>query len=71
MSYKDTCKKLAAYRAEIAELHTKIRAAQAEVEPEEVRDYVFATPGGSVRLSDLFGKKPDLFVIHNIGKSCP
>jgi predicted dithiol-disulfide oxidoreductase (DUF899 family) len=71
MRYKDTAKRLADYRAEIAELRTKIRAAQAEAEPEEARDYVFATPDGAVRLGELFRGKPDLFVIHNMGKSCP
>jgi len=71
MSYKDTAKKLAGYRGQIAELRKKIRAEQAEIEPEEVSDYVFATPSGSVRLSALFGAKPDLFVIHNMGRSCP
>jgi len=71
MSYRDTAARLAAYRSQIAELRQKMREAQASVEPEPVRDYEFATPEGSVRLSQLFGGKQDLFVIHNMGRSCP
>ena len=48
-----------------------MREAQAAVEPQPVRDYEFATAEGPVRLSQLFGAKHDLFVIHNMGRSCP
>ena len=71
MRYKEATQKLAGYRAEIAELRKRMRAAQTEIEPEEARDYVFATLSGPVRLSELFGTKSDLFVIHNMGRSCP
>jgi predicted dithiol-disulfide oxidoreductase (DUF899 family) len=71
MNYRDTAAKLAAYRGEIARLRRKMREAQASVEPEPVRDYEFATLEGPVRLSQLFGPKRDLFVIHNMGRSCP
>src|SRR6476646_360425 len=71
MSYRDTAARLAAYRSQIAELRQKMREAQASVEPEPVRDYGFATPEGTMRLSQLFGGKQDLFVIHNMGRSCP
>jgi predicted dithiol-disulfide oxidoreductase (DUF899 family) len=47
-----------------------VRETQASVEPEEVADYTFATSQGSVQLSALFGDKPDLIVIHNMGASC-
>jgi predicted dithiol-disulfide oxidoreductase (DUF899 family) len=57
------CGTLAAYRRQIAEIRKKMREAQASAEPEEVPDYAFATPQGSVRLSALFGGKPDLVVI--------
>ncbi len=70
MKYKDTARKLAAYRTQIAELREKMRNAQAAIEPEEVRDYEFATPRGKVRLSALFGDKDTLFVIHNMGTGC-
>lgn len=71
MSYRGTSEKLAEYRRQIAALRRKMRKAQASIEPEEVSDYTFATPKGEVRLSDLFGKKQDLFLIHNMGSSCP
>lgn len=36
-----------------------------------VKDYEFASKAGPVRLSSLFGTKPDLIVIHNMGRKCP
>jgi predicted dithiol-disulfide oxidoreductase (DUF899 family) len=71
MRYPETTAKLAAYRHEIAALRDKMRGLQAEIEPEEVADYSFAGGEGPIRLSQLFGAKDTLFVIHNMGKSCP
>ena len=72
MNYRQTAKELAGYREQIADLRRKMRAAQVVIEPEEVEDYVFQrAEGGTARLSDLFGTKSDLFVIHNMGRSCP
>src|SRR5271166_2568998 len=71
MSYRETRDKLAGYRHQIAELRKKMREAQFSVEPEEVKDYEFTTPEGTVRLSRLFGDKEYLFLIHNMGSSCP
>jgi predicted dithiol-disulfide oxidoreductase (DUF899 family) len=71
MPYRETTGKLAAYRREIAGLRDKMRALQQSVEPEEVADYQFAGPGGPVLLSELFGDGDTLFVIHNMGKTCP
>jgi predicted dithiol-disulfide oxidoreductase (DUF899 family) len=72
MSYKHTAEKLAGYRRQIGELRQKMRDVQAAVEPEAVKDYTFRRAGGgSLRLSELFGDKADLFVIHNMGQSCP
>jgi predicted dithiol-disulfide oxidoreductase (DUF899 family) len=70
MAYKDTAAKLAEYRRRIDDLREKMRSAQASIEPEEVRDYEFATPHGKLRLSALFGDKDTLFVIHNMGTGC-
>ncbi|HET6307725.1 MAG TPA: DUF899 family protein [Rhodopila sp.] len=70
MDYRQTAAQLKAYRREIADLRAKMREVQAAAEPEEVRDYTFATTPGEVRLSQLFGDKADLFVIHNMGASC-
>lgn len=71
MAYRETSQRLAHYREEITALRRKMRDLQAAVEPEKVRDYEFATAGGAVRLSRLFGAKDDLFVIHNMGAACP
>ncbi len=71
MTYKTTSQKLADYRAQITALRKQMRELQAAIEPEPVQDYEFSTPDGKVRLSALFGGKADLFMIHNMGTSCP
>lgn len=71
MGYRDTVVRLNDYRQQIAGIRSEMRALQAGVEPEPVRNYVFSTPQGPVALAELFGDKPDLFVIHNMGRSCP
>jgi len=71
MDYRSASEKLAAFRNEIRAVRAKMRALQATVDPEEVRDYEFATVAAPVRLSALFGAKRDLFLIHNMGTSCP
>src|SRR5690349_10614506 len=38
--------------------------------PEVVKDYTFASASGPVKLSELFGEKNELILIHNMGKSC-
>jgi Bacterial protein of unknown function (DUF899) len=71
MQYADASDKLARCRQQIAELRGKMRALQQSVEPQEVSDYEFSTTEGKVRLSELFGDKEYLFVIHNMGAGCP
>jgi predicted dithiol-disulfide oxidoreductase (DUF899 family) len=68
---RDTAARLAEHRAQIADLRRQMRAAQAAAEPEQVRDYELVAAQGPVRLSELFGTKRDLIVIHNMGASCP
>ncbi len=70
MSYRDTTKRLAEMRGQIASLRNEMRKTQAAVEPEPVENYAFATQDGPIRLADLFGDKDTLFVIHNMGASC-
>jgi len=70
MQYAETSERLAHYRQQIAELRSKMRELQQYVEPEEVSDYEFSTTDGKVRLSELFGEKEYLFVIHNMGAGC-
>jgi len=71
MQYNTGSEVISGYRREIAEIRQKMRKAQAEIEPQNVADYVFASTTGPVRLSELFGKHDDLMVVHNMGRSCP
>jgi predicted dithiol-disulfide oxidoreductase (DUF899 family) len=71
MKYPDAAQQLADYRRQIADIRTRMRATQAEAEPQEIPDYEFQTSEGPVRLSQLFGDHEHLIVIHNMGKSCP
>jgi predicted dithiol-disulfide oxidoreductase (DUF899 family) len=70
MTYADTMSSLRAKREEIEALRQEMRSLQAAVAPEDVADYELAGWNGPVRLSELFGDKRDLFVIHNMGKGC-
>jgi predicted dithiol-disulfide oxidoreductase (DUF899 family) len=71
MTYRETAEKLKQYRREIAALREKMREMQAAAEPEEVKDYELGVPEGKTRLSALFGDRDTLFVVHNMGASCP
>jgi len=57
-------------RRRFLEARNELVIAQKNREPESVADYSFAGPDKSVRLSELFADKDDLFVIHNMGTSC-
>src|SRR5690349_20311246 len=70
VSYRETSVRLAELRKQLAAVRREMRQVQAEVEPETVADYQFETTKGAVRLSQLFGAKQELFVIHNMGRSC-
>jgi predicted dithiol-disulfide oxidoreductase (DUF899 family) len=60
-----------AIRTRLAQVRTELQQALAETVRGKVKDYSFETLKGLVTLSSLFGKKRDLFVIHNMGVSCP
>jgi predicted dithiol-disulfide oxidoreductase (DUF899 family) len=70
MNYKESGERIEGYRRQIRTLRAKMREAQAAIEPEQVTDYEFSTAAGKVHLSELFGDKDDLFIIHNMGTSC-
>ncbi|MEQ1888958.1 MAG: DUF899 family protein [Alphaproteobacteria bacterium] len=70
MQYEEATGKLNGYRQQIAEIRSAMRKVQGAIEPHEVSDYNFKSLSGEVPLSDLFGGKDDLFVIHNMGVSC-
>ena len=69
-AYADTRERLSSYRQKIAGLRKEMRELQGAVEPQVVSDYEFAGPDGPVKLSELFGDKDDLFIIHNMGTGC-
>jgi len=70
MKYEDGVVQLAEYRKKIGSLRNEMRKIQADIEPQTVDDYQFATCEGDVRLSELFGDKQHLIHIHNMGTGC-
>ena len=50
--------------------HERLAELKRQLPRKEVQDYTLSGPKGPVRLSDLFGDKTDLIVIHNMGKGC-
>ncbi|MCZ6888567.1 MAG: DUF899 family protein [Gammaproteobacteria bacterium] len=70
MNYQDSKEKLAAYQGEIRELRKAIREVQLSREAEAVDNYTFTATEGSVSLTQLFGDKDTLFIVHNMGKDC-
>ncbi len=70
MTYVETKMALEEKRRAITVLRNEMRELQAEVEPQEVADYELAGWNGPVRLSQLFGDKRDLILIHNMGREC-
>jgi len=71
MRYRHGSARLAAYRRRIVALRRRMRAVQQRIEPQPVEDYTFTTAKGPVRLSQLFGGKRDLIIVHNMGRQCP
>ena len=71
MDYAQTAERLNDYRRRIAGLRKEMRQVQAAAPPQEVKDYRFKTTAGEIGLSQLFGDKDALFVIHNMGTGCP
>ncbi len=63
--------RLAALRSRISDLRREIREIQGALEPEQVDDHEFAGWEGPAPLSKLFEGRRDLFVVHNMGASCP
>jgi len=71
MDYREASRKMAGLQTQIAALREEMRKAQLEAEPQEVDDYTLKSTGGDVSLSSLFGARDTLFVVHNMGASCP
>lgn len=71
MNYPESRTRVSEYRADIAALRQKIRSVQQTCEPELVTDYELGGQDGSTKLSELFGAHETLFVVLNMGRSCP
>jgi predicted dithiol-disulfide oxidoreductase (DUF899 family) len=57
---------------EVAAAKERLTEARRRRQPVEVSDYELKeADGDSVKLSELFGEKQDLIVIHNMGTGCP
>lgn len=57
---------------EIRAKHEKLVELRTSLDPEIIEDYVLLDgQGAPVKLSDLFGDKKDLILIHNMGSECP
>jgi predicted dithiol-disulfide oxidoreductase (DUF899 family) len=71
MQYQETAQKIASLRSNIAKLMAEMDEARAKVEPVVFADYdLERADGGKTTLSQLFGDKNNLIVIHNMGASC-
>jgi predicted dithiol-disulfide oxidoreductase (DUF899 family) len=56
---------------QISALKQKLSEARRTAEPEPVRDFqLIASSGVPVTLSELFGDKDDLLIVHNMGRGC-
>lgn len=72
MIYTEASRRLQALHKDLRKLRKEMEKVRAAAEPEAVNDYEFARASGEkVKLSELFSGKEHLFVIHNMGSSCP
>jgi predicted dithiol-disulfide oxidoreductase (DUF899 family) len=71
MNYSDARRRREELGQRIADIRVEMQSLLATTEPQVVQDYRFASSRGELSLSQLFGDKADLFVIHNMGRSCP
>lgn len=71
MKYAAAARRLRAYRKRIGAIRARMRTIQRGIERRRSRTIDSPQPPGPRRLSELFGRHRDLFVIHNMGSSCP
>lgn len=70
MSDPKMMERLQDFEKRMSALRKEMRETLAEAAVCDVEDYTFQSTDGPVKLSDLFRGKRDLFVVHNMGKSC-
>ncbi len=62
---------ITALSKQIEELKGKLSEARRRRPPEPVKDYdLLHQDGSTVKLSELFGDKSDLLLVHNMGRGC-
>ena len=61
---------IAAVERRIAELTAELNALRRQNPPTPVPDYAFQTLDGETSLSQLFGEREQLLVVHNMGQGC-
>ncbi len=72
MSERDDIeRKLTAALRDLAEARERVLALRRQMTGEPVQDYALSNWEGGVRLSELFGEKSDLILVHNMGTGCP
>ena len=70
MQQPDPATKLKELEAQLVKLNEEIEQVRAQQVPVEVENYIFQTLNGSVSLSELFGQREQLMLIHNMGSQC-
>ena len=67
----DRQEELAAAWADLEKAQQRLKDVRRRVPSEPVQDYELRGPDGLGKLSELFGAKSDLILIHNMGSGCP
>ena len=63
-------REIACAQGELEAARRKLVKLRRKMPPEPVRDYELRNGDGPVRLSEMFGDKDDLILIHNMGTGC-
>jgi predicted dithiol-disulfide oxidoreductase (DUF899 family) len=65
-------KEIIALEHDLMERQKKLTELRRKLPPVEVKDYIFKDKEGqAIRLSEMFGDKKELMLVHNMGKGCP
>jgi predicted dithiol-disulfide oxidoreductase (DUF899 family) len=64
-------KEIIAMELDLQERQKKLTELRRTLPPAEVKDYIFNDKQGKeIKLSEMFGDKKELMLVHNMGKSC-
>ena len=63
-------RQIAVAQEDLDEARRRLVKLRRRLPPEPVKDYVLRSADGPVRLSEMFGDKDDLILIHNMGGGC-